>query len=110
MPPKSPTNTVSPVTKAAFTGAYNTIWNFISPQLQSDVPHSHWLSCQKQNPVAPRGLHVDRIALANTRTKRRRCFSIRSPDGYRPCARWIASRSDFSTASEPTNSFSGKRL
>jgi hypothetical protein len=33
--------------------------------LQSDVSHSRWLTCQKRNPVAPRGLHVDRIAVAN---------------------------------------------
>jgi hypothetical protein len=51
---------------AAFTGDYNPVWNFLSPQLQSAVSHSKWLSCQKHNPVAPPGLRINRIAVANS--------------------------------------------
>jgi hypothetical protein len=63
-PPAIPTANSKAVAKAAFTGDYNTIWNFISPQYQASISHSHWLSCQKSNPVAPPGVKIDRIAIA----------------------------------------------
>jgi hypothetical protein len=65
-PPAIPIANAKAVAKAAFTGDYNTIWNYISPQYQTSISHSHWLSCQKRNPVAPPNVKVDRIAIASS--------------------------------------------
>ena len=64
--PAIPTANSKTLAKAAFTGDYSTVWNFLSPQYQSAVSHSHWLSCQKKNPVAPPGLVINRIAIAES--------------------------------------------
>jgi hypothetical protein len=64
--PAVPTNNSKTLAKAAFTGDYNTVWNFVSPQYQAVVSHSHWLTCQKRNPVAPPGVTVNRIAIATS--------------------------------------------
>src|SRR5262245_41104378 len=62
--PEFPTKNSKTLAKAAFTQDYNTVWNYISPQLQSAVSHSKWLSCQKKNPVAPPGVTINKIAVA----------------------------------------------
>jgi hypothetical protein len=64
--PAVPTADSKTLAKAAFTGDYGTVWNFISPQYQSVVSHSHWLSCQTKNPVAPPGVKINRVAIAES--------------------------------------------
>jgi hypothetical protein len=63
-PPAVPIANSKALAKAAFTGNYNTVWTYISPQYQSAVPHSHWLSCQTKNPVAPPGVTINRVSIA----------------------------------------------
>jgi hypothetical protein len=64
--PAVPTSDSKALAKAAFTGDYSTVWGYVSPQYQSAVSHSHWLTCQKKNPVAPPGVVVNRIAVATS--------------------------------------------
>jgi hypothetical protein len=62
--PTFPTANSKILAKAAFTHDYDTVWNYLSPEYRAAVSHSKWLSCQKQNPVAPAGVTVKRISVS----------------------------------------------
>ena len=64
--PPVPSKDSTLLAKAAFTHDYNTIWSYISPMYQTAVPESHWLACQKQNPVAPPGVKINRVRVADS--------------------------------------------
>jgi hypothetical protein len=64
--PAVPTRNSKALAKAAFTGDYSTVWNFLSPQYQDAVSHSKWLSCQKHNPAAPPGVTINKISVAQS--------------------------------------------
>jgi hypothetical protein len=65
-PPAIPTKNSKLLAKAAFTRDYNTVWKYISPVYQGAVSRSKWLSCQKNNPVAPPGVKVNSVAVAQS--------------------------------------------
>jgi hypothetical protein len=64
--PAIPTKNSKVLAKAAFARDYNTVWNYISPVYQGAVSHSKWLSCQKKNPIAPAGLKINRVTIAQS--------------------------------------------
>jgi hypothetical protein len=63
-PPAVPTRNSKLLAKAAFTRDYNTVWKYISPVYQGAVSRSKWLSCQKSNPVAPPGVKINSVSIA----------------------------------------------
>jgi hypothetical protein len=66
--PKGPTVPLTnskALARAAFKGDYETVWNFLSPGYKGAVSHSKWLACQKKNPVAPPGVTINKISIAN---------------------------------------------
>ncbi len=52
--------------KAAFKHDYETVWSYLSPTYQSAVSQSRWLACQKQNPVAPPGVTIKSVKVADS--------------------------------------------
>ncbi len=64
--PTLPSKYSAILAKAAFTHDYNTVWSYLSPAYQSAVSQSRWLACQKQNPVAPPGVNIKSVKVADS--------------------------------------------
>ena len=64
--PPVPSKYSTLLAKAAFTHDYNAVWSYIAPLYQTAVSESRWLTCQKQNPVAPPGVKINRVRVADS--------------------------------------------
>ena len=56
------------VAKAAFAREYGTIWGYVAPIYQKAVSESRWQACQKQNPVAPPGVKIKSVKVADSKS------------------------------------------
>jgi hypothetical protein len=52
---------------AAFKHNYATVWGYIAPTYQSAVSESRWQACQQRNPVAPPGVKIRSVRVADSR-------------------------------------------
>jgi hypothetical protein len=64
--PAIPNDYSKAVAKAAFAHNYGAIWAYLAPSYQKAVSESRWQKCQKQNPVAPPGVKIKSVKVANS--------------------------------------------
>lgn len=66
-PPKIPSDYSRSLAKAMFAGGYDTAWAYLHPILQRAVSEARWRACQRTSPVAPPGVKISKLNVADSR-------------------------------------------
>src|ERR1051325_8272900 len=66
-PPKIPSDYSRAVAKAMFAHGYDTAWSYLHPLFQKAVSEARWRTCQRTSPVAPPGVKISKVNVADSR-------------------------------------------